>query len=241
MRRLLAPLALLCGAVAAPLTARAWTDPGHRLVAAMAEERLSPAARRLLREIVGEKPISDHDVATWADDVRDKRTGPWHYVNVPFGADGYVAVRDCTKAGCAVSAIESAAARLRDGDDAVELADSLRWLVHLVADLHQPMHAGELRDRGGNDTWVRVGRRWQPITLHRLWDAEVLRPLLDRGDPLRGARALSGAIRPADAAAWAADLSPSAWADESHRLARAVYAELRAFPEDDDRILLPAG
>src|SRR5512138_65583 len=101
MRRLLAPLALLCGAVAAPLTARAWTDPGHRLVAAMAEERLSPAARRLLREIVGEKPISDHDVATWADDVRDKRTGPWHYVNIHPAAERYDAARDSRGEGCA--------------------------------------------------------------------------------------------------------------------------------------------
>src|SRR5512138_1717558 len=197
MRRLLAPLALLCGAVAAPLTARAWTDPGHRLVAAMAEERLSPAARRLLREIVGEKPISDHDVATWADDVRDRRTGPWHYVNLPPAAERYDAARDCPAAGCAVSALDRAAARLRDADDAVELADSLRWLVHLVADLHQPLHAGGLRDRGGNDTWVRLGRRRQPISVHRLWDAEVLDPILARTDPLGAARALAAAIGPA--------------------------------------------
>lgn len=233
--------ALLLGPLlAAPLAARGWSDPGHRIVAAIAEQRLSPAGRRLLREVVGGKSLSDRDVATWADDVRDRRTGPWHYVNLPPAAERYDAARDCPPAGCVVSAIERAAARLRAAHDAVELADSLRWLVHLVADLHQPMHAGELRDRGGNDVQVRLGRRRQPITVHRLWDVEVLGPLLARSDPLRAARALSAAISPEEAAAWAAERSPAAWAGESHRVARSVQEELRRFPTDGDVLLLPA-
>ena len=185
MRRLASLLAV--AVIAAPVAAYAWSDPGHRIAAAIAEERLSPAARRLVREIVGSKPLSDHDVATWADDVRDRRTGPWHYVNVPLSAEGYVAARDCPRAGCAVSALEEAAARPPGRRHAAELADSLRWIVHLVADLHQPMHAGELRDRGGNDTDVRIGRRRQPLNVHRLWDAEVVQPLLAGRDPLRAA------------------------------------------------------
>jgi hypothetical protein len=238
MRRLSTLLAL--AAAVAPLSAAAWSDPGHRIVAAIAEERIGPAARRLLHEIVGTKPISDHDVAVWADDIRDRRTGPWHYVNVPLGAERYEPRRDCPAAGCAVSALESAVARLRDGDDSIELADSLRWLVHLVADLHQPMHAGELRDRGGNDTQVRLGKRKQPLSVHRLWDSEVLDPLLERSDPLRAARALAAAIRPADAAAWSADLTPATWATESHLVARAVYRELAGFPVAGGHLLLPA-
>lgn len=223
-----------------PDAAIAWSDPGHRVVAAIAEERLTPAARRLVREVVGDGSISDRAVATWADDVRDRRTGPWHFVNLPAAAERYDAARDCTRAGCVVSALEAAVARLRDADDSIELADSLRWLVHLVADVHQPMHAGEARDRGGNDSWVRLGRRRQPLSVHRLWDSEVLDPLLDRSDPRRAARALAGAIAPGDAAAWAADLSPASWAGESHRLARAIETELRTFPAEGDRILLPS-
>lgn len=230
---------LAVAVIAAPVAARAWSDPGHRIAAAIAEGRLSPAARRLVREIVGSKPLSDHEIATWADDVRDRRTGPWHYVNVPFSAEGYVAARDCPRAGCAVSALEEAARVLRDGDSAAELADSLRWIVHLVADLHQPMHAGELRDRGGNDTDVRIGRRRQPLSVHRLWDAEVVRPLLVGRDPLRAAEALGRSLLPAEAEAWSADLSPVTWADESHRLARAIYGELGTFPVAGDTILLP--
>lgn len=128
---------------------------------------------------------------------------------------------------------------LRDGDSARDLADSLRWIVHLVADLHQPMHVGELRDRGGNDTEVRLGQRRQPLSVHRLWDAEVLAPLLARSDPLRAAHALGEAVTPADAATWTADPSPTAWASESHAFARALYRELAAFPVEGRFILLP--
>jgi hypothetical protein len=221
-----------------PLHALGWSEPGHAIVGAIAEERLGPAARRLVREIVGSRPLHDHGIAMWADDVRDRRTGPWHYVNVPFSAEGY-APRDCPPAGCAVSALEVAVARLRDADDSVELADSLRWLVHLVADLHQPMHAGELRDRGGNETWLRVGKRRQPVSVHRYWDAEVVEPLLAGAGPVPAARALSAAIAPADTTAWRAELAPAAWAGESHRLARAVYGELGTFPVAGEVILLP--
>jgi hypothetical protein len=225
-----------------PLRAAAWSDAGHRIVGAIAEERIGPAARRLLREIVGERPLSDHEIATWADDVRDSRTGPWHYVNVPRAAEGYLASRDCTSRGCVVSALEQAIADLRDGDDSLRLADALRYLVHFAGDVHDPMHAGEARDRGGNDTAVRLGNRARknPISVHHLWDFEVLEPFLDRSDPVRAAHRLAEAITPAAARAWAADLAPASWATESHRVARAVYLELEGYPVDGGTILLPA-
>lgn len=234
------PLALLLVSAAVPRIAAAWSEDGHRIVAAIAEERLSPAARRLVREAIGDRSIADRDIAMWADDVRDKRNGPWHYVNIPLAADRYDARRDCPKEGCAVSAVERFSARLRDADDALELADSLRWLVHLVGDLHQPLHAGEGRDRGGNDTWLAIGKRRQPESLHRFWDVDVVAPLVSGHDPVRTARELSRAIPAATAAAWRADLAPAEWADESHLVARAIYSELRALPVEGDRIQLPA-
>jgi hypothetical protein len=239
VRRLVAPLAL--AAILLPASSSAWSGPGHRIVAAIAEERLGPAARRIVREVVGDRPLSDPEIAMWADAQRDERTRAWHYVNIPRDAERYDAGRDCPGAGCAVAALERAIAGLRDGDDSLRLADSLRWLVHLVADLHQPMHAGEARDRGGNDTWVRLGKRRQPISVHRLWDAEVVEPFVQGGDPVRAARALASAARPADAAAWAGDLSPSSWATGSHLLARALAAELERFPRDGRYVLLPTG
>lgn len=234
--RALLALALLL----APAPALAWSEAGHRIVGEIAEERLSPAARRLVKELLGSRPLSDPDVATWADEARSRSTAAWHYVNIPSSAEGYLASRDCPRKGCAVSAIDRFASQLRDADDPRAAAEALRWLVHLVADLHQPMHAGEGRDRGGNDTWVRIGRRWQPVSVHRLWDRQVVDPLVRRGDPLRVGRALAATIAPGDAAAWAGELSPAAWATESHLLARSIYRELQAFPMSHGRILLPA-
>jgi len=227
--------------LAAPLRTVGWSGPGHRIVAAIAEERLSPAARRLVREQFGALPLSDPGIAMWADDVRDRRTGPWHYVNVPRDAERFDPRRDCPAAGCAVSALEEAIAAIRRENDPARIVEALRWIVHLAGDLHQPMHAGELRDRGGNDTEVRIGRRKQPVNVHRLWDAEVVEPVAAGGDPLRAARALAASVRPADAAAWAADLSPASWATETHLVARAVYVELGTFPVERGTILLPAG
>ena len=121
-----------------------------------------------------------------------------------------------------------------------ERLQALKFLVHFVGDIHQPMHAAEGRDRGGNETWVRLGRRWQPVSVHRLWDRHVVDPLVARGDPLRVGRVLAASVAPGDAAVWAEELSPAAWATESHLLARSVYRELQAFPASHGRILLPA-
>jgi hypothetical protein len=234
------PVALAVALLVAPAPALPWSEAGHRIVGEIAEARLSPAARRLVKELLGSTPLSDPDVATWADEERSRSTTPWHYVNIPFSAEGYLASRDCPRRGCAVSAIDRFAAQLRDAGDAQAAAEALRWLVHLVADLHQPMHAGEGRDRGGNDTWVRLGRRRQPVSVHWLWDRQVVDPLVRRGDPLRAGRALADAVAPPEAAAWAGELSPATWATESHLLARSIYDELQAFPMSHGRILLPA-
>jgi hypothetical protein len=239
--RLPFPLAVALAALSLPCSALAWSEPGHRIVGELAELRMGPAARRFVREQVGALSLSDRGIALWADDVRDRRTGPWHYVNVPRDAERCEPRRDCPAAGCAVSALEEAVGALRRETDPGRLVEALRWLVHLTADLHQPMHAGELRDRGGNDTTLRLGRRKQPLDAHRLWDAEVVEPIVKGGDALGAARALTATLRPADAAAWSAELSPAAWATESHLAARAIYRELGTYPVEGEVILLPSG
>src|SRR5512140_2302238 len=147
----------------APALARGWSGPGHQLVGAIAEERLTPEARAFVRAIAGDAPLSSAAIADWADQVKDRETRPWHYVNIPFSSGRYVPARDCPRGACAVAAILRAEATLRDPRaGAIARADALRWLVHLVADLHQPLHAGDGRDRGGNDLRVRLRDRRQP-------------------------------------------------------------------------------
>jgi hypothetical protein len=151
----------------------------------------------------------------------------------------YDARRDCPGGACAVAAIERATADLTSGGSAMRRADALRWLVHIVADLHQPLHAGDGWDRGGNDFPVRIGHRRQPSNLHRVWDHDVVKPLLRHRTVLSAARMLAGRIASADAEMWSADLNPASWAEQSSREARAIYAELGRRPGDKTILTLP--
>lgn len=236
------PLALAALACAlAPSPAPAWSEDGHRVIAAVAEERLSPAARALVREIAG-GPLDAGDVATWADAQRSDRTRAWHYVNIAPGAGRYDAARDCPGGACVVAAITRFEAELRERDAAIARGDALRWLVHLVADVHQPLHAGTRADRGGNDVPVRLRRgRGQPTNLHALWDGFLVEPLVKRRTPREAARALLAGLDPAQARAWAEERDPAAWADASHALARAIVADQRTWAHDGVAWVVPPG
>ena len=235
----LAGAAALALALLAPGAAVAWSAPGHEVVAAIAEPRLTPAARKMLRELIGDAPLSAREIAAWADTLRDRKKRQWHFVNIPFSAGRYEARRDCPEGACSVAALERAAAELSGRGSPMRRADALRWLVHLVADMHQPLHAGDGWDRGGNDLRVRVGRRRQPSNLHRIWDDDIVKPLLRRETVLSASRALAAEISWADAERWAAELRPVAWAEESNREARAIYAELGRRPQDGTIAELP--
>jgi len=232
-RRTLWLLALAAAAAARPEAVRAWGEDGHRIVAEIAAARLTPDAQAMVRAVVGDLPLSAPQIATWADAQRDRATRPWHWTDIPFTAPGYQAARDCPRGACAVAVVAQAEATLARRDaGALARADALRWLVHLVADLHQPLHAGDPRDRGGNDCRVRLRDRRQPTNLHRVWDVEVVKPLVKHASPAAAARGLLARLRPAEAAAWAAEQDPAAWAEASNRTARALYAEQGATPGD---------
>ncbi len=113
------------------------------------------------------------DISTWADEIHPTRpnTAPWHYVNIPGGASGYNAQRDCPR-GCVVSAIEQSIRLLQDtSNDRAVRQEAFNWVVHLVADLHQPLHA-IADDRGENDVIVRFNG--QQTNLPRLWDGDMI-------------------------------------------------------------------
>lgn len=180
MRILFCVAALM--AIAATTTAHAWSGPGHRIIAAMAEQRLAPAARAEVRRLlarVGSSTLSD--VATWADDVRDdpaqrelsKATSKLHYVNFADAACRYEPVRDCANGDCVVAAIDRYAGVLRDRSRAdAERLDALRFLVHFVGDAHQPLHAGYRSDRGGNGYQIQFNGKG--TNLHAIWDYDLV-------------------------------------------------------------------
>lgn len=176
MKRTLAALLALCLA----FPAHAWGPLGHRLVARLAEARLTPEARaeaRRLLALEGQRTLAD--VANWADELRErdptlgKRTAKWHYVNIGEHDCAYTARRDCPGGDCVVEAIREQAAILADRTrpDAERL-QALKFVVHFVGDIHQPLHAGYARDRGGNT--FQVNYRGRGSNLHALWDGTLL-------------------------------------------------------------------
>ncbi len=166
-------------------TAHAWSAKGHRIVAELAEQQLTPAARAEVRTLLREE-ASPHLVmiAPWADQVRDlpayRKTAPLHFINFTR-ADPchYVADRDCPNGKCIVAAIDHYRRILRDRRAAHSARiEALKFVVHFVADVHQPLHSAFGDDRGANTFQVRYG--FQGMNLHALFDRVLLesRPFL---------------------------------------------------------------
>lgn len=164
-----------------PSLAAAWGEPGHRVVAAQAERQLRPAARaEVARLLAGEPEPSLPGIAAWADGLREsggpeaRRTTRWHFINFKGGRCEYAPARDCPDGNCVVAAINRNFATLADrsrSDDERRVA--LKFLVHLVGDVHQPLHATPLDDHGGGDFQLLL--RGKGSNLHKVWDAAILR------------------------------------------------------------------
>jgi S1/P1 Nuclease len=156
----------------------AWGGEGHAIVADIAVDHLVPAARQTLEELLGNTDLAS--LSSWPDQIRSAlpETAPWHYVDIPSTADGYLATRDCPQDNCVVAKIlwfSKILSNPKQPRAAHILA--IEFLVHLVGDIHQPFHA--LADaRGGNDIPVTAFGAQQcgpyPCQLHALWDAELI-------------------------------------------------------------------
>lgn len=224
-----------------PQVALPFDAEGHSIVAAIAELRMGERSRLMVKELLPLERISDREVASWADQIRDRKTGRFHYVNIPFENGRYSPARDCPQGECAVERIRFYSKALERTESRSKGHEALLWLVHLVADLHQPLHAGDGWDRGGNDKPVRLSKRREPTNLHRVFDHDVVKKLAGREEPDAVARKLLDGAQPAEAARWAEDLDPKSWAESSSARARAIYAELRTTPREHRILALPKG
>ena len=162
-----------------PTHVLAWGPAGHRMVATLAQGELRAETAVEARHLAGGASLAD--IATWADDLRDdsarrelaRATAPLHYVNFGDHQCRYDAGRDCAQGRCVVAAIDRYAAVLGDRTQPqAARAQALRFVVHLVADAHQPLHAGYRADRGGNRFQLQFDGRG--TNLHAIWDSQVL-------------------------------------------------------------------
>jgi len=207
--------------------ALAWGNDGHKIVAIIAEAHLTDNARTEARRLLGNNSLES--VATFADDVRNSRpeTKNFHFVDIPFGATSYNATRDCretNKGDCVIAAIERFRATLADKtrNDA-DRAEALKFIVHLVGDMHQPLHCAERDgDRGGNE--VKVTFLGKKSNLHAVWDGGIIREA--DLSVVEFADELEAAIDARDIDVFQGG-TPITWANEAHRLARTnVYSRV---------------
>lgn len=159
-----------------PARVRAWGPSGHRIVALVAAQHLTPRARRQVAEILDGETLDE--VALWADDVRNERpeTAQWHFVNLPETAARFSRQRDCPdtadgQPGCAITAIERHRAVLTGAADG-DRAEALKFIVHFVGDMHQPLHVSFKDDRGGNN--IKVTFFGRGSNLHKVWDSGII-------------------------------------------------------------------
>lgn len=178
-----ASLRRLCVALVLTLfvasNALGWGREGHEVVAIIAERHLTDKARERVRQILGSDG-SLAAVSAWADDVRPSRpkTAPWHYIDIPLSASAIDLARDCPNGDCVTAALSRFVAVLRGNSASPEAKiEALKFIVHFVADLHQPLHCADNHDRGGND--VHVTFFGESANLHSVWDTL----LVERIDP----------------------------------------------------------
>jgi len=197
----------------------AWSDKGHKLVAELAWGQLPEPVQIEIQRILKQDNLLQ--AAVWADYVkgqsRYKHLKKLHYVNLPCDSDQYIAARDCKKNRCVVEAIKKYQIQLADQN--LPMKDrrlALRMLVHLIGDIHQPMHAGYQFDRGGNK--YKVHFLGDKTNLHQLWDSKLINALKLDAKTLQ------------KSSLWQVEtgsLSPAGWAQESHEMLKNIYPVAR--------------
>jgi hypothetical protein len=259
----LALVAATC-ALGLPARALAWGNEGHEIVAAIAQGYLTPQVRAKVDQMLAadQDTLTAHDMleeATWADRYRvsHKETGEWHYVDIELDhPDLKAACYDFPAAGpvasqgpghdCVVNKVSEFAKELHDpATPTAERLLALKFLLHFLGDMHQPLHDVDNHDKGGNCVLLSLGGPRQ-VNLHSYWDTVVVQGLGD--DPRATAEMLAHRITPENKAAWEKGDAES-WALEGFDIARTSVYTLGSKPgcasdhqgSDQSPVSLPPG
>jgi hypothetical protein len=217
---------LIIGVVTAAISFQvlSWGQTGHRVTGAIAEKYLTPKAQLAISQLLINEDLAE--ASTYADEMRSdpsefwkKTANPWHYVNV-FEGKTYSDIAPPPE-GNAVTALEMFSKQLKSKKASLEEKQlALRFIVHIVGDLHQPFHAGNGTDKGGND--VKLQFFWEDSNLHRVWDSG----LIDRENLsyTEWTNKLSRKISSQQAKEWM-EVNPKVWIAESAKLRANLYPE----------------
>ena len=217
---------LIIGAVVAAMSFQvlSWGQTGHRVTGAIAQQYLTPETQGAISQLLVNEDLAE--ASTYADEMKSnpsefwkKTANPWHYVNV-FDGKAYSDVAPPPE-GNAATALDMFSKQLKSNQSSfVEKQLALRFIVHIIGDLHQPFHAGNGKDRGGND--VKLTFFWDDSNLHRVWDSG----LIDRQQLsyTEWTNKLSSKISSQQAKQWM-EIDPKVWIAESAKVRANVYPE----------------
>ncbi len=160
-----------------PLQSMAWGAMGHRIVGGIAESYLTNKAKKNISKILGNETVAL--ASTWADFIKSdpnyKYLNSWHYVDFDSNLT-YKAFSDSLQRDTAVSAFTKTNFIIEELSNKNLAADKklmyLRLLIHVIGDLHQPLHVSKNGTNGGND--VKVDWFNNPSNLHRVWDEQLV-------------------------------------------------------------------
>ena len=204
-----------------------WGVTGHRTVGKIAENHLTANAKTAVHDLLGGETLAD--VSTWADEVRNeaeyKSTGSWHYINLPLGlsySDFQKQVEGMSEANV-FSALHQQEQILTDKSTTREQKIvALKFIVHFVGDLHQPMHVSRAEDKGGNT--IQLNYNGQGTNLHSVWDSKLIE---HEGADYQQLAAKYDHASPAQIQQWQSDPLIK-WIWESYTISSRLYAEVDA-------------
>ena len=204
-----------------------WGVTGHRTIGRIAANHLSPQASAAVRELLGNETLAE--ASTWADEVRNqpdyKHTGPWHYINLPLGLTEPAfeqAVKGMTQENVYSALLQQEQVLGSTSSSKEQKIEALKFIVHFIGDLHQPMHVSREEDKGGNT--IQVNYAGVGTNLHALWDSKLLDHLgLDDQQLAQKVDQVSAA----QVAAWQSDPLIK-WIWESYEISSKLYAEIDA-------------
>ncbi|MFZ0588886.1 MAG: S1/P1 nuclease [Bryobacteraceae bacterium] len=224
------PLAL-CYLLAVP--SFSWWETGHRAVARIAASYLNPKTRTRVAQILGVKDTPQSvanamaQASTWADETKEQtKTGEWHYIDLALQDSEKDIPKRCPEENCVTARIEIFTRQLgRRTPTGLSDRDALRYLIHFVGDVHQPLHTISDADLGGN--CERITPVDEAKNLHALWDGGIVNSLhstdIQLADNLEG---YIGRLSGGERRKWSKGDAKS-WTWESHKLAEQdIYQRL---------------
>ena len=195
-----------------------WGEIGHKVVGEIAERKLAPDVKYIINDLLDGESMAS--ASTWADEIKSdplyQKYSPWHYVNMPLDKE-YSDIQKNPK-GDIVTTLKECIRVLKNPESSKESKSFyLKFLIHLVGDIHQPLHTGKFEDRGGND--IKLTFLGKPTNFHIIWDVHMIEYLnmdyKQLSDELMQMKEENYSLNPDD------------WVYETHQDVKRLYVEIQ--------------